>query len=302
MILIVCHDAGGAEIVSNYIKNKKIKNCIYCIKGPAIRIFKKNIKNFNNRKTIKKFSKIRKLLIGTSIKSKHELRYLNQAKKLNIYTFCFLDHWTNYKRKLTLNKKIILPNEFLVGDIYSKNIAKKIFKTSKITLIKNPYFEEIFLKIKMIKKKNKKENDLRILYLTEPLRNQAKYLYNDYQYYGYDEFSALENFLKHIYIIKDRIAKLNSINIRLHPSESNIKYNKLLMKYNKLNLKISKEKDLIKDIILNNYIVGCETTALVVALFAKKKVFCSIPKKGKKSSLPYKNIMHISKLRNYLNA
>ena len=85
MILIVCHDAGGAEIVSNYIKNSKYKKYIYCIKGPAIKIFKKNIKNFKNEKKIKKFLKIEKLIIGTSIKSNHELNYLNYANKLKIY-------------------------------------------------------------------------------------------------------------------------------------------------------------------------------------------------------------------------
>ena len=157
MILIVCHDAGGAEVVSSYIKNKKIKKCIYCVKGPAVKVFKKNIKKFNNRRIIKNFSKIKKLLIGTSIKSNHELKYLSNAKKLNIYSLCFLDHWTNYRRKLTLNKKIILPDEFLVGDIYSKKIAKNIFKKTKISLIQNPYFKEISFKIKKIKKKTKRK-------------------------------------------------------------------------------------------------------------------------------------------------
>jgi len=75
-----------------------------------------------------------------------------------------------------------------------------------------------------------------------------------------------------------------------------------LIKYKKLKLKISKEKELIKDIVSSDFVAGCETTALVVALIAKKKVFSSIPKNGKKSSLPYKNIMHISKLRNYYEA
>ena len=101
MILIVCHDAGGAEIVSNYIKNKKNDKYIFCIKGPAIKIFKRNIKNFKNNSQIKDYSKINKLIIGTSIKSKLELRYLNKANQLKIYTQCFLDHWVYYKKKLT---------------------------------------------------------------------------------------------------------------------------------------------------------------------------------------------------------
>ena len=302
MILIVCHDAGGAEIVSNYIKNSKYKKYIYCIKGPAIKIFKKNIKNFKNEKKIQKFLKIDKLIIGTSIKSNHELNYLNYANKLKIYTLCFLDHWTNYKKKLTLNNKVILPNEFLVGDIYSQNIARKIFKNIKITLIKNPYFKEIELQIKKLKKSIKKKKIFKkILYLTEPLRDQAKYFYNNSKYYGYDEFSALNNFLKYLLLNKKSL-NFKFINIRFHPSENKIKYSKILIKYKKLKIKISNEKNLIKDLLLSDFVIGCETTALVVALIAKKKVFCSIPKNGKKSTLPYKNIMHISKLRNYLNA
>ena len=46
MILVVCHDAGGAEIVSNYVESETQNNLIYCVKGPAIKIFKKKLKKF----------------------------------------------------------------------------------------------------------------------------------------------------------------------------------------------------------------------------------------------------------------
>ena len=193
-------------------------------------------------------------------------------------------------------------SKFLVGDIYSQNIARKIFKNIKITLIKNPYFKEIELQINKLKKSIKKKKGFKkILYLTEPLRDQAKYLYNNSKYYGYDEFSALNNFLKYL-LLNKKFLNFKFINIRFHPSENKIKYSKILTKYKKLKIKISNEKNLINDLLLSDFVIGCETTALVVALIAKKKVFCSIPKNGKKSTLPYKNIMHISKLRNYLNA
>jgi hypothetical protein len=45
--LVVSHDAGGAEILSCWIKHRKIKEkIIYYAKGPAISIFKKNIRKF----------------------------------------------------------------------------------------------------------------------------------------------------------------------------------------------------------------------------------------------------------------
>ena len=38
---VVCNDAGGAEVVSSWIKNNKYKT-LYCLSGPALKIFKKN--------------------------------------------------------------------------------------------------------------------------------------------------------------------------------------------------------------------------------------------------------------------
>ena len=37
MIGVICKDAGGAEIISSYIRNNKI-NAIFCLENPAINI------------------------------------------------------------------------------------------------------------------------------------------------------------------------------------------------------------------------------------------------------------------------
>lgn len=48
MITIISHDAGGAEILSSYVKN--IKNqYLFCLSGPAIDIFNKKINKLINR-------------------------------------------------------------------------------------------------------------------------------------------------------------------------------------------------------------------------------------------------------------
>ena len=68
MIYVTSVDAGGAEILSCWIKHLKIKEkIIYCLKGPAISIFKKNIGSFENlnEKDINKI-KIKKIITGTS--------------------------------------------------------------------------------------------------------------------------------------------------------------------------------------------------------------------------------------------
>ena len=45
-----------------------------------------------------------------------------------IPTFCFLDHWNNYKERFILKGKLFLPDVIYVSDNYALNIAKKHLK------------------------------------------------------------------------------------------------------------------------------------------------------------------------------
>ena len=55
--LVVSHDAGGAELISSYLKHNQ-KQFDYFLKGPALlvfkRKFKKNFKNYKNSSLEKK--------------------------------------------------------------------------------------------------------------------------------------------------------------------------------------------------------------------------------------------------------
>ena len=42
-ILVVSHDAGGAEIISSFIKKNNLR-CFYKLSGPAVNIFKSKIR------------------------------------------------------------------------------------------------------------------------------------------------------------------------------------------------------------------------------------------------------------------
>ena len=44
---IVCHDAGGAEIISSYILKKNI-TAKYCLEGPAVKVFEHKLENIKN--------------------------------------------------------------------------------------------------------------------------------------------------------------------------------------------------------------------------------------------------------------
>ena len=160
MIGISSHDAGGAELLSEYVANNK-NNYLFFISGPALSIFKKKIKNFKNSKFKKCYKKIEKVITSTGWATKKELKLINNCKKKSIKVCAYLDHWVNYKERFLLNKKLILPDEIWVSDNLAYNLAKKIFKKKVIIKkIKNFYFDKAkkYFKKNINRRNDKKQN------------------------------------------------------------------------------------------------------------------------------------------------
>jgi hypothetical protein len=68
MIGIVSHNAGGAEILSSWVKkNFGKQKFIFSLSGPAIKVFKKKIKNIHNKDInylVKNSKKLLQALVG----------------------------------------------------------------------------------------------------------------------------------------------------------------------------------------------------------------------------------------------
>ena len=116
-------------------------------------------------------------------------------------------------------------------------------------------------------------------------------MYNDENYFGYTEVDALEYFLKNI----DRLGKkVSKILLKPHPSETARKYD--WVKNFNFNISIAMNKSLTECINESNTVVGCDTMALVVALYGDRRVISSIPPGGKKGVIPFKGIESFQKL------
>lgn len=286
---IVCHDAGGAELVSNYVKNNKGKY-FYVLSGPAIKIFKKNISNkIKVLDLAEAEKKTKKLLCGSSFVSKLERKAIIKFKKKKKETTVFFDHWTHYKKRLIYKKSIILPEKIWVSDKYAFSLCKSNFPKTKIVLKKNFYIENIKNEIKYKKYKNvittKKYNN--ILYVSEPI-SEFKNKIKNFNYKNSLEYKTFKFFTNNIEILK--MNKLKII-FRIHPLEKISKY-KWLFGLG-LNIEFSKKKSLISDVLQSKIVVGRQTMALVVALAAKKKVISCIPPNEQRCCLPYKGIKEL---------
>lgn len=291
---IVCHDAGGAEIVSSYVLLNNIE-AKYCLEGPALKIFERKVGNFKNNSLLDMINCVDWILCGTGWQSNLEWNAIQEAKKRKKKVVSFLDHWDYYTERFNRNSMYILPDEIWVGDIYAQKIAIEAFPGTKIKLIENPYLAEIKTMLGKIKPKEKMINKLTVLFLCENISEHMFIKHGDENYLGYTEHDSLQLFLENI----ERIDKnISVITIRPHPSEKNpeIKYDwvkKYPMKTS-CNIKFSDEENLIQDIVDCDIVAGAETMAMIVGLISGKRVISSIPKKGKKCVLPFTDIEHIS--------
>jgi len=242
MIAIISHDAGGAEILSSYVKNVK-NQYLFCLSGPAINIFKKKINKLTNRNLnfcIKNCKEVISSTGETNFEIKGIRKFVENKKKTSVV----LDHWCNYKKRFFLNNKYTFPDEIWATDNMSFVDSKKIFKKSKVKKIKNYYL--IDLKKKFFKKKN---NNLTFFWTPVSIKkfpNLDRIIFNE--------------FYEKIYLKKFK--NLNLI-IRPHPSEHFFEYNDLKKKYKKL--KISKKKELLYDLQCSKVTFGFNSMASYIS-------------------------------------
>lgn len=288
MITIVSHDAGGAEILSEWIKNKKIE-CNYCLQGPAIKIFKNKISkiNLSNYKDVIKKSEL--VITGSSWPSRFEITAIKDAIKNQVKVVTFLDHWIHYQLRFLFNGKLILPNEIWVGDKVALKIAKKEMPKVLIKLKKNMYLANKIKRIKKFQKKIKEEN---LLYLCSPVIKN-KYYKNNKHLFKYNEKKLLEYFIKNVNFLN---VKYKKIIIRLHPSEKIEKYYWLKKDINRKKIKFSKNNKLEKDIASSKVVLGFNSNAMVISVLSGKKVYNVSPAGKNGNILPFKKILNFKNI------
>jgi hypothetical protein len=291
IVAIVCHDAGGAEILASYVAQNKV-NCKLVLEGPAINVFKRR---FGAVEAIPLEAAILSCdwcLCSTGWQSDLEWHAIEQAKNAGKRVVAFLDHWVNYKERFIRNGAQHLPDEIWVGDEDAERIAQAIFHELPVVLKPNPYFLDLQLALENLVPESRDSAAVAVLYVCEPVREPALLQYGDERYWGYTEEEALQFFLKNINVLG---LSVDAVKIRPHPSESKNKYD-WAKQLTDLTLTIGGDKTLWQEIVDADLVVGCESMAMVVGLLAHKKIISSIPPSGKPCGLPHEKIVYLRDL------
>jgi len=291
MIAVVCHDAGGAEILSSWLLRNQQPYCLV-LDGPAIVIFQRKLGNCEIHPLAHAIESCDWVLCGTSWQSNLEKQAIAQAKVAGKKVIAFLDHWVNYPQRFQLGSVTVLPDEIWVGDMDAKRIAQELFPKVKVTLQPNPYFKDLLAEMSGSRNRSHGTQQCSVLYVCEPIREHALLEYGNERYWGYTEEDALQFFLKNIGVLGYDVSE---IKIRPHPSESKSKYD-WARQANSLVTEMASTKTLLEQIVEADVVVGCESMAMVVGLLANKRVISSIPRDGKACGLPQAEIEHLQVL------
>ena len=291
-LAVISHDAGGAEILSSYVKQQDI-DCFYVLGGPALKIFERKLGPLEITTLEDAINQSASIICSTSWQSDIEFNAIKLAREVGIRSVAYLDHWVNYRERFFRSGVTALPDEIWVGDAMALVMAKEVFPITPIVLIDNPYFQDVKKELLTYQKQRPSRLDsIAILYVCEPISTHALLQYGDASFWGYVEDDALRFFLTNISVFGKSIER---ILIRPHPSELIDKYNWIKNEF-KLPIQFSGTRPLLYEILDSDVVVGCQSMAMVVALIANKKVLSCIPPNGKPCVLPHAEIINLQNL------
>lgn len=293
MLAVVCHDAGGAEIISSHIRQQG-SNCVFVLEGPALNIFERKLGTIKILPLEDAICRAESVLCGTSWQSNLEFHAIRLAHAQGKRCVAFLDHWVNYRERFTRQGETFLPDEIWVGDTIAEAMAGNVFPDVTIRLVENAYFRDIRKELAAIPTRRTPRLDgITVLYVCEPIREHALGQFGDERYWGYVEEDALRYFLANIAVLGEPV---EHILIRPHPSEEINKYNWAQHEFD-LPIVQGGSRTLLEEMAGCDVVVGCESMAMVVGLLAGKRVISCIPPTSKRvCALPQPEIVSLHAL------
>lgn len=293
-VAVVAHDAGGAEILSSLVRREQaayFRPHLFVLDGPARKIFTSKLGALKTLELTDALAMSSSLLCGTGWQSTLETDAIRLARSQGKRSVAFLDHWVNYRERFVRNGVTILPDQIWVGDSIAQNLATQTFSHVPVTNVGNAYFEDIHQLFSEYPPPASQEG-INVLFVGEALSEHALLVHGNSLHWGYTQQQALAYLLDHIGTLGVPIAQ---VIVRPHPAENRANYDPIIEKHRSW-VHLSTNHDLFADIAHSDWVVGCNTMAMVVGLIAGRQVLCSIPPGGRQCMLPQPQIIHLQSL------
>ncbi|MDX6702724.1 MAG: hypothetical protein QOF26_2950 [Baekduia sp.] len=293
-LLVVCHDAGGAELIAAWLATEPHPGASVCavLGGPAVGVFARTLgPELDVRAALPSLDGIDLLVCGSSGAAELERRAVVAARAAGVPSAVWLDHWGGYRDRFVVDGTLVLPDEVWVADPEAQQLARAALPGAEIRLRGNPYLDRMVAEIRELEAGGADRPGPgagpRVLYVTEPTSEAARRLTGDPLAWGYDERDALSAWLRAASAQPQPPA---AVRVRVHPAETPEKYAATLEAgagRRPVPIAFSAGTTLAADVAWADVVVGCDTMAMVVGLAAGRRVVSSIPPGGRPLTLPF---------------
>src|SRR3954452_10037732 len=146
-VLVAAHDAGGAEVVSSWLRRGGVlRECSCVAEGPAETVFRRKLPDLDY---ISRDDALRRLpehdlvLTGTSGLADLERVVIRAAREAGVRSATFLDHWHSYETRFRCGDSLVLPDEIWVGDDAAMKLAREQFPATTLKYEPDPHMAEV---------------------------------------------------------------------------------------------------------------------------------------------------------------
>lgn len=286
-IAVVSHDAGASELLCALIlhHHNDVKWHIFALpNSPMAYICERLNLSFSpigDGGVPLKILKPDALFFGTGWQDKIERPFVKHCKKHHIPTVAFLDHWSNYRERFDYPQDNWRDN---CGDFTAVFDPKALELATSLELPHPLPLPNLYLQ-KLIEDASTKTitPSQNLLFLSEPTDAVALRTYGNENYWGFTQYSALEDILKNFARFE-----CAGVTIRLHPSETGEGFKKITKKYPHIRIQINDAKtfDLTSQLLSAKVILGFDTMALYTAALMGKNILSYLPSKTRNFLLP----------------
>lgn len=284
-LAVACHDAGATNLILYWLDLDRVHVRAF-VQGPALPLWRQR---FGNRGLVATLDEAldgaAMLLSGSGWASDLEHRARIGARARRIRSAAVVDHWVDYAARFQRDGARLLPDEIWVADAEAYALARATFAGHDVRLYPNLYLRA---QVERIAPSPQPRAHPTVLYVLEPARS----------HWGRDEsgeFQALDYFVDHA-----RHLGLPSplpLRLRPHASDPPGKVQAWIARRGAdVAAAIDTAPTLADAIDAVAWVAGCESTALVVALAAGRRVVCTLPPWAPACRLPQRGLIHLKRI------
>jgi hypothetical protein len=266
MDAVVSHSAGGADLLSSWIRRNRGHYRFY-LSGPAVDIFSQKLGLDIRSERMPTAHGANRILATISWESDWELDAIRLAQQTNTPVVLVLDHWVNFEERHARLVDYSPPDAIWVSDDRAAELVGKSSFTSPTEVIGNLASLDVVEAVKIqtagtnraVCKKN-------VLFLGENLTRSVDVRASSESHERAEEVLALKAVVRHLF---ERVDMPTTLRVRPHPTESLNKYAPVLAeaKSKSKNLVIEPcAKYLVDDLAWSSAVYGISSMAMVHAV------------------------------------